>query len=218
MSWVDHLVVIHSKSDEGAFRGMIPKASRENGISPATESLYSMQKLCSEPGRKAAIPCRNAASQRQGSSWAGAEAVLWEGSSWKCCSVSWALNPIPHCWAWLHLYFKEIQPHVFYFLPELIDQSFKSRRRDYRSGYPPRLFQEVAEAGSDMKVSKLNQPFLSALLHLAHSVHPGHQPVLLTSTQGVSGQQSWGWDHWECGFWLCSLSLGWNTSIPCLPP
>lgn len=105
-----------------------------------------------------------------------------EGSSWKCCSVSWALNPIPHCWAGLRVYFKEIQPHVFYFLPELIDQPFKSRRRDYRSGYPPRLFQQGAEAGSDVKVSKLNQLFLSALLHLACRVHPGHQPVLLTST------------------------------------
>lgn len=71
MSRVDHLVVIHSKSGEGAFRGMIPKASGENGNSPAVESLCSMQKLCQEPGRKTAIPCRSAASQRQGSSGAG---------------------------------------------------------------------------------------------------------------------------------------------------
>lgn len=52
-------------------RGMIPKASAEDGISPATESLYSMQKLCPEPGRKLAIPCRGAASWRQGSAVGG---------------------------------------------------------------------------------------------------------------------------------------------------
>lgn len=154
---------------------------------------------------------RGRAAQRQ-----GAEAAPWEETGWKCCSVSWALNPIPHCRAWLHVYLKEIQQHLFHFLSELIDQPFKSRRRDYRSGYPPRLFQQGAEAGSDMKVYKWNQPFLSALLHLACSVHPGHQPVLLTSTQGAPDQQSWGWEHWDCGLWLCSLSLGWNTFIPCL--
>lgn len=49
-SRVDHLVVIPSKSGEGAF--MIPRASGENGISPAAEPLYSMQELCPEPGRK----------------------------------------------------------------------------------------------------------------------------------------------------------------------
>lgn len=103
----------------------------------------------------------------------------------------------------------------FFFLPGLIDQPFKSRR-DSRSGYPPRLLQQGAEAGSDVKVYRWNQPFLGALFHLACSVHPGQQPVLLTSTQGDSGQQSWGWEHWKCGLWLCSLSLGWNTSIPCL--
>lgn len=132
-SRVDHLVVIPRKSGEGAF--MIPKASGENGISPAAEPLYSMQELCPEPGRKKDCSSlqhpRGRAAQGQ-----GAEAALWEGRIWKCCSVCWALNSIPACQAWLHVYFKEIQPHAFYFLPGLIDQPFKSRR-DSRSGYPP---------------------------------------------------------------------------------
>lgn len=214
-------------------------ARHEQGRSPHWSSTANQVKVHSEArsqkhqGRMAfllqlnpSIACRScvqslgerlqfsAASQGQGSSGAGARGSAMGGKELEMLLrlLSTEFNPcLPSM-----VYFKEIQPHVSYFLPGLIDQPLKSRRRDSRSGYPPRLFQQGAEAGSDVTVYKLNQPFLSALLHLACSVHPGHQPVLLSSTQRASGQQTWGWEHWECGLWLCSLSWGWNTSIPCL--
>jgi len=60
-------VVTHCTSGEGAFRDRIPKASGEDGISLSIKSLFSIQKLCQEPGRKrerkTTIPCRSEASQ-----------------------------------------------------------------------------------------------------------------------------------------------------------
>lgn len=44
---------------------------------------------------------------------------------------------------------------------------------------------------------------------------PWPSPVLLTSTQEPLASRA-GWEPWECDPGLCRLSLGWNTSIPCL--
>lgn len=98
------------------------------------------------------------------------------------------------------------------FLGLLINHLRAESRRDFRSGYPLRSFQQGAEAGKEMKVYKRNQPFLSALLHLACTVRPGQQPALLPRWQGAPGRQGWDWEHWGGGLRSCSLSLGWKTS------
>lgn len=198
---VDHLVVIHSKSGEGAFRGMIPKASGENGISLSVKSLFSMQKLCQElgrkRGRKTTIPCRRAASRtrscRGNSGVAGTgmhhgrEAVVNAPQS----SEHWiqSLTAV-HVYMYISRKFKRVV--VSSFLGLLINHlRAQSRRRDSRSGYPLRSFQQGPEVGREMKVYKWNQPFLSALLDLARSVCPGQQPALLTGLQGAPGKESW---------------------------
>lgn len=184
---------------------MIPKTSGEKGISFSCSWIPLFHGVVSRAWKK---DCNSsAASQRQGSSGAGQRQHRGREAAGNAAQPPehWIQSlPAEHGYMYILRKFNRI---FFYFLPELIDQPFKSRRRDSRSGYPPRLFQQGAEAGSDVKACKLNQPFLSAFLHPACSVHPGQEPVLLTSTQGASGQQSWGWEHWECGLWLCRLSL-----------
>lgn len=52
-------------------------------------------------------------------------------------------------------------------------------------------------------------------LHSACSAHPGHPPFCSPAPREPLASRA-GWEPWECDPGLCRLSLGWNTSIPCL--
>lgn len=193
-------MVIHRKSGEGAFRGMIPKASGENGISPSIKSLFSIQKLCQEPGRKrerkstisyrSVVPrvrsCKGSLGPGTTGKRRGREAVVNAPQS----SEHW-IQSLAAVYVYMYILRKFKCTVVSSFLGLLINHLRAQSRRHSRSGYPLRSLQQGAEVGREMKVYNWNQPFLSALLHLACSVRPGQQPALLTGSQGVPGKQTW---------------------------
>lgn len=98
----------------------------------------------------------------------------WEESSGKGPSVSWTLNSI--------LAAVRVSMYILRKFKRMVVSSFlglsinhlraQSRRRAFRSGYPLRSFQQ---GGEEINVYKWNQPFLSALLHLACNGRPGKQ-------------------------------------------
>lgn len=160
MSRVDHLVVIHSKWEAWSQKHQqrMTFLLQMNPSIPCRSCVQSLEESLQFPAEVQQHP--------------GGRAAPWEvgGKQLEMLLSSWALNSIPGCWAQLHVYFKEIQPHGFCFLPGLTDEPFNSRRRDSSSGYPPGLFQQGSKAGRDVKVCKWNQPFLSAVSTLAISL------------------------------------------------